>query len=138
MATRRYTHDLVKNRSDGRRLETYYYGGNALILAIYYWEKEYGDGYKKIINGCDWYRKGERDGMYVIDYSNDCGVTWELDLVQFELDEDIIIINIDNGVVGYRQVVRDSAYCIDQKLTSLGFYGVENIDWENIFYLKTE
>jgi len=83
------------------------------------------------------YRKGERGGMYVIDKSEDGGTTWELDLVQLETDEDSIIISIDDGVEGYRHVIRDEAYCIDHELTETGFDGTENTDWENVYNTNT-
>lgn len=81
------------------------------------------------------YRKGIRSGFYVIDYSADGGVTWELDLVKLEIDEDSIIINIDDGVEGYRQVIRDGDYCIDHELTPTGFEGAEDTDWENVYII---
>ena len=81
------------------------------------------------------YRKGQRDNLYVIDYSADGGVTWENDVVTLELDEDNIIINIDEGVTGYRQTIRSGDYCIDHVLTPTGFEGDENIDWENVFII---
>ena len=81
------------------------------------------------------YRKGIRSGFYVIDYSADGGVTWELDLVKLEIDEDSIIINIDDGVEGYRQVIRDDDYCIDHELTPTGFEGAEDTDWENVYII---
>lgn len=79
------------------------------------------------------YRKGLRNGMYVIDYSNDGGLTWELDLVQLNPDEDNIVINIDAGVTGYRQQIRNGDYFIDHVLTPTGFPGAENTDWEWIY-----
>ncbi len=79
------------------------------------------------------YRKGYRKGMYVIDKSIDGGVTWELDLVKLMPDETVFIIGIDAGIAGMRQVVRDNLYRIDMEITPLGFAGVENTDWENIF-----
>jgi len=81
-----------------------------------------------------WYRKGLRDGMYVIDKSVDAGVTWE-NISELDPTEDSIIINIDAGVTGYRQEVRTCALRIDQELTPLGFAGVENTDWEEIIYI---
>jgi len=86
-----------------------------------------------VSSGLCWYRKGERDGMYVIDFSSDGGVTWELNIVQLELDEDSIIMTIDDGVAGYRQQVRACVYYIDNELTPLGFDGVEDTDWETVY-----
>lgn len=62
-------------------------------------------------------------------------MTWELDLVKLETDEDSIIISIDDGVAGYVQVIRDGDYCIDHELTPTGFEGVENTDWENVYII---
>lgn len=90
-----------------------------------------------LTSGLTIYRKGERGGMYVIDKSIDGGATWELNLVVLESDEDSIIISIDDGVEGYRHVIRDGSYCIDYELTEIGFAGVENTDWENIYNTNT-
>lgn len=43
MAVRRFTHNIVKDRYDGRRLEKHYYGGNKVAIETYHWEKDYGD-----------------------------------------------------------------------------------------------
>ena len=83
-----------------------------------------------------WFRKGERLGMYVIDKSIDGGLTWELDLIQLELDEDTIIMDIDTGVAGYRQQVRACCLMIDMVLTPLGFAGLEDTDWEYIINIS--
>lgn len=82
------------------------------------------------------YRKGMRGGMYVIDYSNDGGVTWELDLVQMMPDEENIIMAIDDGVEGYRHQVRGNDYCIDNELSPTGFAGDEGTDWECIYKIE--
>ena len=86
-----------------------------------------------VYDGLIVYRKGLRLGMYVIDKSEDGGFTWELDLIKLVPDEDTFIIAIDDGIAGMRQVVRDGALCIDMELTPLGFAGIEDTDWENIF-----
>lgn len=88
-------------------------------------------------SGLIWYRKGERGGLYVIDRSADGGVTWELGIVQIGLDEDSIIMSIDDGITGYRHLVRNEAYVIDHELTATGFAGAENTDWENIYNTNT-
>ena len=92
-----------------------------------------------VSSGLCWYRKGEWGGHYVIDFSSDGGLTWELDLVVLELDEDSIIMSIDDGVAGYRQQVRACVLYIDQTLTPLGFGAgsVENTDWEWIWSTAT-
>lgn len=82
------------------------------------------------------YRKGIRDGYYVIDYSFDGGSSWELNLVILDLDEDLIIMNIDDGIDGYRHQIRSSDYCIDLELDATGFLGTEDINWTNIFKIE--
>lgn len=89
--------------------------------------------YVYVSEGLIVYRKGIRYDLYVIDRSADGGTTWVLDLVQLDPDEDSIIIDIDSGVSGYRQVVRNTAYCIDEELTPTGFAGTEGLDWQNIY-----
>ena len=89
--------------------------------------------YLVLNDGLIYYRKGIRGGIYVIDYSSDGGITWNYGIVQLRPDEDTIIINIDDGEVGYRHLIRDGAYVIDHELTALGFEGVENTDWENVY-----
>ncbi len=37
-----------------------------------------------------------------------------------------------DGVSTYRDGVRDGAYVIDKAITSTGFGGIENVDWENV------
>lgn len=84
-----------------------------------------------ITSGSIVYRKGIRDGMYVIDFSYDGAVTWE-EIASFQLDEDIFVINIDDGIAGYRQVIRDEALCIDHELYEDGFFDAEGVGWENV------
>jgi len=103
--------------------------GSKGILWPAYWET--------LTSGLIVYRKGTRSGMYVIDKSEDGGITWELGLVRLELDEDSIIISIDDGVEGYRHVIRDEAYCIDHELDATGFDGTENVNWENVYNTNT-
>ncbi len=88
-------------------------------------------------SGSDVYRKRTSGSYYYLDYSNDGGVTWNLSLYQLVITEDNILITIDDEPEGYRQVIRDGNYCIDSELTVLGFDGVENADWENIFMIVT-
>lgn len=90
-------------------------------------------GWIYVEDGLVIYRKGYRMGMYVIDKSIDGGTTWELDLVKLMPDEDVFIIAIDAGIEGMRQVVRNNVLCIDQEITPLGFDGIEDTDWENLF-----
>lgn len=79
------------------------------------------------------YRKGEREGKYCIDKSINGGVTWDFNLVQLEIDEDSIIKSIDEGIEGYRHVIRDGVYCIDHEIDLVGFEGVEGVNWENLY-----
>jgi hypothetical protein len=90
------------------------------------------------------YRKGIRDDVYAVDvaltptgFDGNENTDWE-NLLTLQSDEDNIIINIDSGVSGYRDLVRDGAYVIDVELTETGFDGDENIDWENIVIIKPE
>jgi len=104
-------------------------GSGGLSWGILYWAT--------LTSGLIVYRKGTRSGMYVIDKSEDGGITWELGLVRLELDEDSIIISIDDGVEGYRHVIRDEAYCIDHELDATGFDGTEGVNWENVYNTNT-
>lgn len=92
-----------------------------------------------VSDGLIWYRKGIRSGNYVIDYSSDGGITWKLNIVVLEPDEDSIIIAIDDGEVDYRHLVRSGDYVIDHALTPLGFEvgSVEGVDWENVYSTAT-
>ena len=92
--------------------------------------------YLLVSSGLIVYRKGIRGSYYVIDYSNDGGATWELDLVQLMPDEDSIVIAIDDGVGGYRHEVRGNDYCIDYELDPTGFSGIEDINWTNVYIIE--
>lgn len=96
-----------------------------------------GTGTIIVSDGLIWYRKLIRDEVYVIDYSDDGGVTWELGIVEMPPDEDSIVIWIDDGEVGYRHLVRDGEYVIDHALTPTGFLGSEGTDWENVYTTAT-
>lgn len=99
--------------------------------------KKGGISWLNVSSGDVIYRKGTRDGFYVIDKSTNGGSTWTLDLVKLESDEDEIIILIDAGVDGYRHLVRDGAYVIDVELDETGFDGDEGVNWENIVIIDT-
>ena len=92
--------------------------------------------YLLVSSGLIVYRKGIRGSYYVIDYSDDGGLTWELDLVQLMPDEDTIIIAIDAGVGGYRHEVRGNDYCIDYELDLTGFSGIEDINWTTVYKIE--
>jgi hypothetical protein len=107
-----------------------------MSLLLLQWTVGLGSGsgqYIFVTSGLIVYRKGERSGLYVIDYSSDGGVDWELAIISMALDEDSIIIDIDHGVTGYRHRIVGTEYRIDQELTATGFLGSENTDWENIY-----
>lgn len=89
-------------------------------------------------DGLIYYRKITRDEKYCIDYSDDGGSNWTLDLVSLHLEEDTIVIGIDDSPEGYRDLIRDGAYVIDQELTPTGFDGDEDSDWVQVYYLKPE
>ena len=80
------------------------------------------------------YRRRRQGGVLYIDYSDDNQLTWELAMAQFLLSENVIEVTIDSSPVGYRDVVRDGAYKIDQLLEGGSglFSGTEGTDWENI------
>jgi hypothetical protein len=87
--------------------------------------------YTYVSSGLIYYRKGMIDEFYVIEYSSDGGSTW-LEIAALDPLEDILVINIDDGVAGYRQVVRDGLLRIDHVLTPTGFAGVKDTDWEEV------
>lgn len=97
-----------------------------------------GTAWRLVSDGDIVYRKGRRGGYYVIDYSDDGGSTWELDIVVLGTDETSIIRTIDSAPAGYRDEVRGGSYMIDATLTPTGFEGIENTDWENIIEIKPE
>ena len=86
-----------------------------------------------ITSGLIVYRKGMRGSYYVMDYSDDGGATWTLNLLMLNPDEDSILMDIDDGVADYRHEIRGTAYKIDYALTPTAFAGIENTDWENIY-----
>ncbi|MDX9789279.1 MAG: hypothetical protein RBT61_00470 [Candidatus Kapabacteria bacterium] len=79
------------------------------------------------------YRKGIRGEYYIIDFSDDGGRTWELEIVKLDKDDDSIVSQIDKGVDGYRHMIRGRNYCIDTELTEIGFNGAEGVDWVNVY-----
>ncbi len=79
------------------------------------------------------YRKGIRGEYYIIDFSDDGGRSWELEIVKLNKDDDNIISQIDKGIEGYRHEIRGRNYCIDTELTEIGFNGVEGVDWVNVY-----
>lgn len=84
-----------------------------------------------VFDGLDYYKKGRVGSNYLVYYSSDGGVTYE-EILSLVYSEDLLIINIDSGVTGYRQQVRDGALMIDHVLTETGFAGTEGTDWENV------
>jgi hypothetical protein len=95
-----------------------------------------GDGaetYRYISSGDIIYRRRKNRVMLYIDYSDNGGVTWELNIYSALLSEDVIAVTIDSSPAGYREAIRDGAYKIDFELTSTGFAGTEDVDWENVW-----
>ena len=82
-------------------------------------------------SGVTWYRRGINPDtlFYVLDYSSDSGATWET-LVNLVSTEDNVII--DSGNL-YRHRIVGTSYRVDNTLTSTGYLGIENIDWENLY-----
>lgn len=91
---------------------------------------------KTLADGLIVYHKRLSEGVYYLEKSDDGGVTWDT-LVTLQPDETSIIITMDSSPEGYREVIRDDAYCIDHELTETGFAGDENTDWENIYNTNT-
>lgn len=89
--------------------------------------------YRDVISGDIIYRRRRQNGKLYIDYSDDGGTTWELDIDHFLLSEDVIEVTIDDSPAGYRDVVRDGVYCIDVLIDGgTGDWDTEGTDWENI------
>ena len=82
-------------------------------------------------SGLTEYRRGVNDltNLYELQYSDDGGSTWET-LVSQQTDEDTIIQDNSNL---YRHRIVGTAYHIDQTLTAIGYDGIEDTDWENIY-----
>jgi hypothetical protein len=85
--------------------------------------------YTTISDGSIVYRKGVVSNLYVIEYSADGGVTW-VELASFQPDEELLVMLVDAGLAGYRQVIRDYALCIDHELYEDGFSDAEGVGWE--------
>jgi hypothetical protein len=83
-----------------------------------------------LISGQIRYRRGiDRVTLqYVLDYSEDGGVTLET-LISENRTEDTILQ--DKGHL-YRHRIVDYDYHVDQTLTGTGYAGTEGVDWENL------
>jgi hypothetical protein len=68
-------------------------------------------------------------GYFVLYYSNDSGSIWDT-LFTLDLTEDNVIIDLTHL---YRHRIVGTAYHVDRTLTSTGYSGTENLDWENIY-----
>jgi hypothetical protein len=109
-------------------------GSNTLDVAFYSTST-----YRDVTSGDIIYRRRRQDSRLYIDYSDDNGLTWEVAIAQFLLSEDVIEVTIDDSPVGYRDVVRDGAYKIDQLLEGgTGDWDTEGTDWENIISIESE
>jgi hypothetical protein len=92
-----------------------------------YWTQQY----YILRSGVYWYRReiNRIAGTFVLYYSNDSGATWDT-LMTLDLTEDSVIIDLTHI---YRHRIVGTQYRVDQKLTALGYAGVEDTDWENIY-----
>jgi len=68
-------------------------------------------------------------GYFALHYSDNGGLTWDT-LLTLDLTEDSVIIDL---VHDYRHRIVGTQYRVDQKLTSTGYSGIEDTDWENIY-----
>jgi len=68
-------------------------------------------------------------GYFVLYYSSNSGITWDT-LLTLDLTESSVIIDLPHI---YRHRTVGTSYHVDQKLTPIGYSGIENIDWENIY-----
>lgn len=82
-------------------------------------------------SGALWYKREINNnlGVFVLYYSNDSGATWDT-LMTLDLTEDSVIIDLAHL---YRHRIVGTSYHVDQTLTSTGYAGAENTDWENIY-----
>lgn len=87
-------------------------------------------GWKTVTSGVIKYRRGLRDGNYIIDFSADGGATWE-EIISYVPTEEIAVILANPGT-DYRVVIRDYAMKVDHVLGGTGFDGTEGVDWEEI------
>lgn len=88
--------------------------------------------YTSVSLGLLMYRWGIRSNHFFIDYSDDSGSTWELDLVSLEIDEELAIIFLGSNA-SYRKQIRSGDLMLDRVITGTGFAGIEDTDWENIY-----
>jgi len=93
------------------------------------WYKTGGSTWLIVTSGATWYRRGVSGTEYHLDYSANAGVTWET-IVILDPTEDNVII--DAGKL-YRHRIVGTTYKVDQTLTSTGYAGAENTDWENLY-----
>jgi len=82
-----------------------------------------------IVSGLIIYTSGYEGGDFILKYSFDGGVIWET-LVTLNPTEIAILIDAGND---YRHRIVGTAYHIDQTITALGYDGIEDTDWENIY-----
>ena len=81
--------------------------------------------------GVIWYKReiNNAGGYFVLYYSENSGDTWET-LITLDLTEDSVIIDLTHL---YRHRIVGTSYHVDQTLTPLGYTGIEDTDWENIY-----
>ena len=84
-----------------------------------------------LISGLIKYKReiNRASGYFALHYSDNGGLTWDT-LLTLDLTEDSVIIDL---VHDYRHRIVGTQYRVDQKLTSTGYSGIEDTDWENLF-----
>jgi len=84
-----------------------------------------------IRSGVTWYKReiNTVGGYFILWYSSDGGTTWE-ELMNLDLTEDSVVIDLGHA---YHHRIVGTEYRVDNFLTSLGYSGIENTDWENLY-----
>jgi len=84
-----------------------------------------------IKSGVIWYKReiNTTDGYFALHYSDDSGLTWD-EILKLDITEDNPVIDLLHL---YRHRIVVTAYQVDRTLTPVGYSGIENTDWENIY-----
>jgi hypothetical protein len=82
-------------------------------------------------SGAVWYKRETNiaGGYFKLYYSNNYGLTWD-ELFTLDVTEDAPIIDLAHI---YRHRIFGTVYYVDRALTPLGYAGLEDTDWENIY-----
>ena len=91
----------------------------------------WGDYYVVLTLGTIKYKReiNTEEGYFKLYYSDNSGGTWD-ELLTLDLTEDSVIIDLTHE---YRHRIVGTSYHVDQTLTPLGYTGIEDTDWENIY-----